>query len=226
MQNYENGQGNYYYNGGAQNGQQVNQNAQAYGYYDQNGQWVAGQGGANAMSGYWGQDGNYYPYDGNMQSMYSAMYQCKDGSMCDYCTWQMEQVYGSCDEYVCGDYDTYCSDLYADNDDFDPRDYVECQVYETQYGESYYIGPHCGSDHFTVSLGVFSDENCLNYIGETVTLSSILGFSYDGTDIFEIPKECISCDGTVSGSGLILLELVGIDFYSPACFFQCSGTIF
>lgn len=210
MQQY----GNYYSNGGdysaenqyangannaqyEENQENMDENAQAYGYYDENGDWVEGQGGAqdaNAAGGYWGQDGNWYPYDQALQ------YVCRDGSQCDYCQYTVEQEYMYCDNYVCSDYYTYCTDMYGDNQQegqFDVRDFIECEAFENEYG-MYYIGPHCGSDHYTVSLGIFSDENCVNYIGDTISLKSVLGYQYSDDDLFKFPKECISCDGTVS----------------------------
>jgi hypothetical protein len=85
--------------------------------------------------------------------------------------------------------------LYGERKQFDISEYLECAAFETQYGDVYYLGPHCGSDHYTISLGVFSDENCLNYVGEDISLSKVLGFQYSDEDLFQLPKECISCDG-------------------------------
>lgn len=155
----------------------------------------------NNQEGYWGADGKFYMYDQQQQQeVYPEQqtYQCLDGSMCDYCQMMQEQEYATCDDYVCGDYYTYCSDLYGQQNDLDMMDFLECQGFETEGGEIYYVGPHCGSDHFTISLGVFSDENCVNSVGETVSLSYVLGFDFDDNDLFKLPKECISCDGTVS----------------------------
>merc|ERR1711915_930909 len=73
--------------------------------------------------------------------------------------------------------------------------FLQCTEYENEYGQQYYVGPHCGSDHYTISLGVFSDENCVNYLGETVSLSKVLGYGYDDESFFHLPHECISCDG-------------------------------
>eukprot|EP00536_Pseudo-nitzschia_multiseries_P017153 jgi/Psemu1/314066/fgenesh1_kg.1402_\ len=73
--------------------------------------------------------------------------------------------------------------------------FLECTAYTNEYGQQYYVGPHCGSDHYTISLGVFSDENCVNYMGKTVSLSKVLGYGYDDESFFHLPHECISCDG-------------------------------
>lgn len=195
------GADNYYANAEANQQYEENQqenmdaNAQAYGYYDENGDWVAGQGGVqeNTGAGFWGQDGNWYPYDQALQ------YVCRDGSQCDFCQYSVEEQYMYCDNYVCSGYYDYCTDMYGDNQQeqqFDIRNYVTCEAFENEYGR-YYIGPHCGSDHYTVSLGVFSDENCVDYIGDTVSLKTVLGYQYKDEDLFKFPKECINCDGTV-----------------------------
>jgi hypothetical protein len=177
---------------------QVNQQASAYGYYDENGDWIDGDSGAGGQFGYWGADGVFYPYDQEIN--YGEAQTCMDGSQCDYCTYQNEQVYSYCDSYVCGDYYTYCSDLYKTDQqiEFDPTEYLDCTAWDNGNGQVYYIAPHCGSDHYTISLGVFSDENCLEYIGEDISLSTVLGFQYENNDVLKVPKECISCDGAVS----------------------------
>lgn len=187
--------------------------AAANGYVDQDGNWVAydqqdAQQGAyydGAAQGYWGADGVWYEYaaqyegDQGYQQYQSQFqqYKCKDGSSCDYCVYQNEQVYATCDSYVCGDYYSYCSDLYGQQNQFDVSEFLECAPYETQYGDIFYLGPHCGSDHYTISLGIFKDENCLEYVGEDVSLSEVLGFQHDDGELFKLPKECISCDGAV-----------------------------
>mmetsp|Transcript_26025 Transcript_26025/g.54501 ORF Transcript_26025/g.54501 Transcript_26025/m.54501 type:complete len:397 (-) Transcript_26025:150-1340(-) len=80
-------------------------------------------------------------------------------------------------------------------DKSDLYQFLECTEYVNEYGQAYFVGPHCGSDHYTISLGVFSDENCVNYLGETVSLSKVLGYGYDDESFFHLPHECISCDG-------------------------------
>jgi len=73
--------------------------------------------------------------------------------------------------------------------------FLECTQYINEYGQEYFVGPHCGSDHYTISLGVFSDENCVDYLGGTISLSKVLGYGYDDESFFHLPHECISCDG-------------------------------
>lgn len=191
-----------------QNGQRI------YGYVDDSGAFV------NLCD-----TGSYTDSNGNTVSVNCDQYEskmltCSDGSLCDYCEYQVDQNYEPCDEYVCKDYYTYCSDLYepqykhqySDNNggnnngqQYNYKDaqeqnselyaFLDCTEYVNQYGQQYYVGPHCGSDHYTISLGVFTDENCVNFAGETVSLSKVLGYGYDDESFFHLPHECISCDG-------------------------------
>jgi len=246
---YGNGNGQWT-NGGQANGQayynMMNQQMQyedgkpVYGYVDEQGQFV------NLCDSDGYTDNNGATYNIDCSEYESKMMVCSDGSLCDFCEYQVDQTFEPCDEYVCKDYYTYCSDLYepnykqmyADEDQganayqeyqnnnqqnqYQNYDYqydyqnayngnngnrrteenknelyqfLECTEYENEYGQQYYVGPHCGSDHYTISLGVFSDENCVNYLGETVSLSKVLGYGYDDESFFHLPHECISCDG-------------------------------
>lgn len=120
----------------------------------------------------------------------------------------MDNKYLDCDNYVCKDYYTYCTDLYepgykqmynqdgGKQEENELYNYLSCTAYTNEYGQDFFVGPHCGSDHYTISLGVFSDENCVDYTGETVSLAKILGYGYDDETFFHIPHECISCDGS------------------------------
>ena len=187
--------GNYAnYNGNYGNGNRKLEDA-VDGEADANANQNGNQNGAAAANGYWGADGVWYAYAQDDENIQFQQQVCQDGSTCDYCEFMNEQEFSKCDDYVCRDYYTYCSDLYGERKQFDISEFLECAPYNTQSGDVYYLGPHCGSDHYTISLGVFSDENCLEYVGEDVTLSKVLGFQYSDEDLFQLPKECISCDG-------------------------------
>ena len=208
-------------NGGQANGQSyynmMNQQMQSYdgqqvyGYVNEDGEFID----LCQSDGYTDENGREYNI--NCDQYQSKMMTCSDGSLCDFCEYQIDLNYEPCDEYVCKDYYTYCSDLYepqykqmynngeqqqydANGGDYNYEDndlyqFLECTEYVNEYGQEYYVGPHCGSDHYTISLGVFSDENCVNYTGETISLSKVLGYGYDEESFFHLPHECISCDG-------------------------------
>jgi hypothetical protein len=190
----QNGNYNAYQNNfnSAKNNYNGNQNQKFYGYYNSNGAWVQPDE-DEAMAAGWGYwlDGVWYPYG---EEDYEAEQ--------DECFLQFAE-FDQCDESSCGDYVTYCTDWYGDQETqraktFNLGAYTECTAYEADSGVVYYIAPHCGSNHFTIKLGVYSDENCVNYIGDTVSISTVLGYQADDGDLNYFPKECISCDGTVS----------------------------
>jgi hypothetical protein len=185
MEGYNNG--NYYDNG---NTDENNDNNGRRLRRMQDSNYTAG----SSKAGYWGADGTWYDYD----SSYYSQNQNAD----DECLEKMQEEFGICDSYVCGDYLTYCTDYYGDAasaqaENIDMANFIECTKFENSRGQTYYLGPHCGSNHFTIAIGVFSDANCANYIGADVQLSTVLGYNVDD-DFYYFPKECIYCDGTVS----------------------------
>lgn len=58
-------------------------------------------------------------------------------------------------------------------------EYFECTEVERNNGQVAYIGPHCAEDGFTITLGVFSDEYCNEYIGNGVNIANFLGEEWD-----------------------------------------------
>jgi hypothetical protein len=77
--------------------------------------------------------------------------------------------YGACPEYdTCSGYMKLSFvDKYSG--------YFECTEVEHSNGQVAYIGPHCAADGFTITLGVFSDQYCNEYIGNGVDISNFLG---------------------------------------------------
>lgn len=59
--------------------------------------------------------------------------------------------------------------------DEDISEYFQCT--ETDSGA--YIGPHCASDGETITLGVYADANCNQYMGDNVDISYVLGDEVD-----------------------------------------------
>jgi hypothetical protein len=169
-----------------------NQNQKFYGYYDSQGQWVQpdDEDAKAAGWGYW-LNGVWYPYG---QDDYEAEQ--------DECFLEFAE-FDQCDEYVCGDYVKYCTDWYGDAETqrastFSLGAYTQCTAFQGADGKLYYIAPHCGSNHFTIKLGIYSDNQCVDYIGDTVSISTVLGYQTQDSDLNYFPKECISCDGAVS----------------------------
>eukprot|EP00804_Cyclotella_cryptica_P003347 CCRYP_012836-RA/>CCRYP_012836-RA protein AED:0.38 eAED:0.39 QI:0/1/0.66/1/1/1/3/44/673 len=82
---------------------------------------------------------------------------------------------------VCPEYDTckYYSNLCKAGIDDALEEYFECTQVERKNGRIAYIGPHCSEDGKSVTLGVYSDENCNEYIGKGTNINNILGFRLD-----------------------------------------------
>ena len=158
--------------------------------------------------GYWGADGIWYQFQ-NMDDYVGMEYKKgKDGSLCDECESQNENHYDWCDDYTCGDYYTYCSDLYGELDDFDISQFLECSPYENEYGDLYYIGPHCQADGYSITLGVYADEYCDEYVGDQISLYDVLGYNIDEEFDF-FPQECVSCE-----EGVSITSEFGLDTYA------------
>jgi hypothetical protein len=205
---YYNSNYNNYNNGNYNNNQYNNANNNAadqdgYGYFDENGVWTEVDGDAK---GYWGSDGMFYA-EGEVEDV------DEDGYGDDECAMKYAED-TECDEDACGDYNTYCTDYdgnaaeaQASAGGFDISSYLECTEYTNAYGQMYWIAPHCASNHFTISLGVFSDNMCTTYIGHDVSLSTVLGYEVDSSEFLYFPKECISCDGAVSWTSVSVFLL-------------------
>ena len=84
--------------------------------------------------------------------------------------------YKICPEYeTCKYYQNLCKAGIEDT----LEEYFECTEVERNNGQAAYIGPHCGEDGRTVTLGIYSDENCNEYIGKGVNIANFLGFELD-----------------------------------------------
>jgi len=80
--------------------------------------------------------------------------------------------YKVCPEYnTCSSYKTLCEEEIEETF----TQYFECTEMESSNGQIGYIGPHCAEDGFTVTLGVYSDEYCNQYIGNGVDIANFLG---------------------------------------------------
>lgn len=82
------------------------------------------------------------------------------------------KFYNVCPEYdTCAEYTNYCEKEM----DAGYSQYFECTEVERNNGQVAYIGPHCASDGFTITLGVYADEYCNEYIGNSVGIANYIG---------------------------------------------------
>ena len=93
---------------------------------------------------------------------------------------------------------------------------------ESSNGQVAYIGPHCVDGGFNVTLGVYADEDCNEYIGDGVNIANFLGVEIDPEedalkswynsangylDVLEYSNEdnvCIPCGKEVGVSYLLM----------------------
>ncbi|KAL7543857.1 hypothetical protein ACHAXR_013227 [Thalassiosira sp. AJA248-18] len=84
--------------------------------------------------------------------------------------------YGACPEYdTCVEYQNVCGGGVED----EYSEYFECVEVQRNNGNVAYIGPHCAEDGFTITLGVFGDEYCNEYIGNGVSIANFIGEDMD-----------------------------------------------
>lgn len=82
--------------------------------------------------------------------------------------------YGACPEYdTCSEYQK----MGGMDDDY--SDYFECTEVQRNNGQVAYIGPHCAEDKYTITLGLYGDQYCNEYIGNGVDISSFLQEEWD-----------------------------------------------
>lgn len=87
--------------------------------------------------------------------------------------------YNACPEYdICHSYAKTCATGLNNG----MESYFECTKVQKQNGQTAYMGPHCSADGTSVTLGVYSDEYCSEYIGNGVSVSSFLGYELEGDE--------------------------------------------
>ena len=87
--------------------------------------------------------------------------------------------YSVCPEYdTCAEYLNMCQDGVDDH----LHGYFECTETEGNNGQVAYIAPHCTDDGFNVTLGVYGDEDCNEYIGNGVDIANFIGEDIDSEE--------------------------------------------
>jgi len=128
---------------------------------------------------------------------------------CENCLYYENYYYGNrkledshaCPHYDdCIDYaDTCPGDDDGDGDDdaveIDYNDFFECGEFNGDDGTVYYVGPICYDDGETIGIGIFSDDNCVNYVGDEIDISDYTGIDFSSDILGDYtPESCVSCD--------------------------------
>lgn len=100
-------------------------------------------------------------------------------------------------EEACQNYQETCSS-YGGDDEVVYDDYFACVESADVNGDAIYLGPHCKSDGHSITIGLFSDEYCSEYVGDMVDLQSTTGIAIEEDSLdFYYSESCVSCDATV-----------------------------
>lgn len=136
--------------------------------------------------------------------------------------WYADQ-YGKCIfEETCSNYHSICKKYDPDADHY--ASYFSCTKFDM--GGAYgYMGPHCRSDGRTIGIGIYNDQYCNEFIGDTSELSGSLNFDDNELQHY-YDRDCISCSAEESYS-LITDDVLGSgqDLTYPLCqlAYQVSG---
>lgn len=98
---------------------------------------------------------------------------------------------------ACKNYKSACQyyeDLQAD----EHEEFFECTAVQNN-DDVVYLGPHCNSDGSTISIGVYADAYCTQYIGEKVDVEDYTGMDFTGFSDFFSSSSCVSCLSKVRG---------------------------
>ena len=89
--------------------------------------------------------------------------------------------YTACAEYAsCEQYKSTCNSGLNNY----LTQYFTCS--QVQGNSALYIGPYCdGDDGVSISLGVFKDQYCSEYVGDSIPIESLLGSYFDNDSLFE-----------------------------------------
>ena len=106
------------------------------------------------------------------------------------------------------------------------EEYFTCSAF-TVGGASGYLGPHCRSDGHTIGIGMYKDQYCNEFIGDTADITESTGMGFDDGELKNYyDKDCISCSAEESYS-LITDDTLGSgqDLTYPLCSlaYQVSG---
>jgi hypothetical protein len=109
---------------------------------------------------------------------------------------EAEDAYAACSS-VCQDYANVCEV----EEEIDISGYFECIQVDVgdDDGNSYYLGPHCSDDGFSIVIGLYSDEECNTYVGTEISVYDATGIDFSGVDMsVYYPQDCLSCLENVS----------------------------
>jgi len=100
-----------------------------------------------------------------------------------------------CEYYsACSNYQRACKKFDSTNSDDDNKQFfLSCNAFNVG-NDVQYIGPHCSDDGYTITTGIFKDEDCTEFVGNQINLAYYSGINVDNTNLgFYSSPSCISC---------------------------------
>lgn len=102
------------------------------------------------------------------------------------------ETLSTCEYYsACENYKSACSEYGKSNTQYE--NFFTCTEFKVGNNVAY-LGPHCGKNGKTIRIGIFSDADCLDYIGDVLDLEQYTGMAFDKNGLaFYDGGDCISC---------------------------------
>merc|ERR1712048_19287 len=100
---------------------------------------------------------------------------------------------GCQDDEQCDDYGDICEEDQDDNN-IDYSNFLDCVEFENNNGKVLYIGPHCYDDGVSIVLGLYSDDQCSQYLGDSIAIDDFTNMAFDDDGLYQYYNaDCISC---------------------------------
>jgi hypothetical protein len=101
---------------------------------------------------------------------------------------------------------------------YSASEYFSCTaVVSKTDGKTYYLGPHCGGDSYSISVDVYSDSYCTNYVGNKVTVSDVLDGTLNQNSLDYLPKKCVTCKESTNPWQVVASDSSESDGVSEIC---------
>jgi hypothetical protein len=116
---------------------------------------------------------------------------------------------------VCSSYANVCKSYSAYS--VSHEKYFQCTAFQVASG-TVHLGPHCEQDGHAIGMGIYSDGECSNYIGDIAHLNKYTGTTFDNIDMSAYyDNTCISCSAS-EGYGLVTDDAIATnEFTYPLC---------
>ncbi len=147
-----------------------------------------------------GCDTDYGEYAVNLDTYLQAIASYNEDRttvFCQYCsicnTTNNATIYDGnlCNLQACKNAANVCN---ATSSSVSVTDYLNCTaVVSKTNNNTYYLGPYCDDISYAVTVDVYSDSDCTNYIGDQVTVSDVLNVTFQPYAVNYLSKTCVTC---------------------------------